>query len=324
MGYGSEQPTGEASHGVYRTTPARTGKMLAIILGIMIIGGATFFSMWDYWICCPAPVVAMMAGEDGPIESAVFTGDSILQDLSFIESSDFRTLAFNALPGEDGHNPSIQMNVGDKIVFNVDNAGVSFHSFGVTANDEGFSGVVPGSDIGTASNPLKPGEGGTSEFIAGEEGIFYYICTVPGHRAQGMVGQIIVGDVSAPVMELKVVEEVMEPKVVEEAMKLESTPVEFSGVISIPMGSGAPGCDDTNECYIPFNTSVSAGEEITWSNDDTAPHTVTSGPPGSPDAIFDSGMLMAGDTFSVTLDDSGEYPYYYMVHPWMTGIISVN
>ena len=72
------------------------------------------------------------------------------------------------------------------------------------------------------------------------------------------------------------------------------------------------------------NTSVSVGEEITWSNDDTAPHTVTSGPPGSPDAIFDSGMLMAGDTFSITLGDSGEYPYYCMVHPWMTGIISVN
>ena len=46
--------------------------------------------------------------------------------------------------------------------------------------------------------------------------------------------------------------------------------------------------------------------------------------PGSPDAIFDSGMMMAGDTFSVTLDESGEYPYFCMVHPWMIGNISVN
>ena len=213
MGYGTEHPTGEATHGVYRTTPARTGKMLAIMLGICIVGGAIFFGMWDYWISQPPPVVAMMAGEDGHAGPAVQTGDTISQDLSFIESSDFRTLAFNALPGESGNNPSIQMSVGDKIVFNVDNAGRSFHSFGVTANDEGFSGVVPGSDIGTASNPLKPGEDGTSEFIAGEEGIFYYICTVPGHREQGMVGQIIVGDVSAQVMEPEVVE--AEPEVVE-------------------------------------------------------------------------------------------------------------
>ncbi len=312
------------SQNVYRTTPARTGKMLIIILGICIVGGIIFFSMWDYWISQPAPVVAMMAGGDDHAGPAVQTGETITSDLSFIESSDFRTLAFNALPGESGHNPSIHMSVGDKVVFNVDNAGISFHSFGVTANDEGFSGIVAGSDIGSASNPLKPGEGGTSEFIAGEEGIYYYICTVPGHREQGMVGQIIVGDVSAPVMEPKVVEEVMEPKVVEEVMKPESTPVEFSGIISIPKGSGVPGCDDTNECYIPFNTSVSVGEEITWLNDDTAPHTVTSGLPVSPDAIFDSGMMMAGDTFSVTLDESGEYPYFCMVHPWMTGIISVN
>ncbi len=193
MGYGTEHPTDETSHQVYRTTPARTGKMLAIMCGIMIVGGVIFFGMWDYWISQPAPVVAMMAGEDDNAGLAVQTGDTISQDLSFIESSDFRTLAFNALPGENGYNPSIQMSVGDKVVFNVDNAGRSFHSFGVTKDDEGFTGIISGSEIGTASNPLKPDEYGTSEFIAGEEGIFYYICTVPGHREQGMVGEIIVG-----------------------------------------------------------------------------------------------------------------------------------
>jgi len=308
---------------IYRTTPARTGKMLIIILGICIVGGVLFFSMWDYWICCPAPVVAMMAGGDDSAGPAVQTGETITQDLSFIESSDFRTLAFNALPGESGHNPSIHMSVGDKVVFNVDNDGRSFHAFGVTKDSEGFSGIVTGSAIGAASNPLKPGEGGTSEFIAGEEGIYYYICTVPGHREQGMVGQIIVGDVT--------VEEVAvpEPEVVEEVAvpepEIEVTSVEFNGVISIPEGSGVPGCDETNECYTPFNVSISAGEEITWSNDDSAAHTVTSGTPADgPDGMFDSSLFMAGSTFSVTLDEPGEYPYFCMVHPWMTGNISVN
>ena len=45
------------------------------------------------------------------------------------------------------------------------------------------AGVIPGSEIAAPTNPLKPGESGTSEFIAGEEGTYYYICTVPGHRA---------------------------------------------------------------------------------------------------------------------------------------------
>ncbi len=318
------------SQTVYRTTSARTGKMLIIILGICIVGGVIFFSMWDYWISTPAPVVAMMAGGDDPAGPAVQTGETITSNLSFIESSDFRTLAFNTLPGEPDHNPTIYMNVGDKIVFNVDSLKAkSFHAFGVTANDEGFSGLVAGSDIGSASNPLKPGESGTSEFIAGEEGIYYYICTVPGHREQGMVGQIIVGDVTVEEVaapEPEVVEEVAAPEVVEVAApEVEVTPVEFNGVISLPEGSGVPGCDETNECYIPFNVSISAGEEITWSNDDSAAHTVTSGTPvDGPDGIFDSSLFMAGSTFSVTLDDSGEYPYFCMVHPWMTGNISVN
>jgi nitrite reductase (NO-forming) len=85
------------------------------------------------------------------------------------------------------------MNVGDKVLFNVDNGGKSFHSFGVTKGTEGFAGIIPGSEVATASNPLKPGESGSAEFIAGEEGTYYYICTVPGHREQGMVGEIIIG-----------------------------------------------------------------------------------------------------------------------------------
>ena len=312
----TEHPKGEAAHKVYRTTPARTGKMLVIMLGICIVGGAIFFGMWDYWISQPPPVVAMMAGGDDHGGPAAHTGGTITSDLSFIESSDFRTLAFNALPGEPNNNPTINMEVGDKVMFNVVNDGRSFHSFGVTHDDEGFSGIIPGSEVASASNPLKGGESGTSEFIAGEEGIFYYICTVPGHREQGMVGQIIVGDASAQILEPEVVEEVMEP---------ESTPVEFSGVISLPEGSGAPGCDETNECYIPFNVSVSAGDEITWSNDDSAAHTVTSGSPADgPDGNFDSSLFMAGGTFSVTLDEAGEYPYFCMVHPWMIGNITVN
>jgi plastocyanin len=321
---------------IYRTTPARTGKMLVIMLGICIVGGAIFFGMWDYWISQPAPVVAMMAGGDDHGTVAVHTGATITSDLSFIESSDFRTLAFNALPGEPNNNPTINMEIGDKVMFNVVNDGRSFHSFGVTHDDEGFSGIIPGSEVASASNPLKAGEGGTSEFIAGEEGIFYYICTVPGHREQGMVGTIIVGNVAAPettapepVVEAApepIVEAAPEP-IVEAAPEpvVESTPVEYSGVISLPEGSGSPGCDETNECYIPFNVSVSAGEEITWSNDDSAAHTVTSGTPAEgPDGNFDSSLFMAGGTFSVTLDESGEYPYFCMVHPWMIGNITVN
>ena len=42
------------------------------------------------------------------------TGVSHDFTLDFVESDDFRTLAFNALPGEDGHNPEIRVSSGDE------------------------------------------------------------------------------------------------------------------------------------------------------------------------------------------------------------------
>ena len=183
---------------IYRTTPARTGKMLVIILGICLVGGVIFFGMWDYWISTQAPIVAKMAGEsEHKLAPGVATGKHMEVTLNFIESADFRTLAFNALPDEEGHNPTINVNVGDEIVFNVANAGKSFHAFGITKADEGFTGIIPGSEVASANNPLKPGQNGMSEFIPSEEGTYYYICTVPGHRDQGMVGQIVVGPAQA-------------------------------------------------------------------------------------------------------------------------------
>lgn len=184
---------------IFRTSPARVGKMLAIVGGICIVGGAIFFSQWDYWISSPAPVVvAQQAKQAEPTGPAVVTGKEIKVSLDFVESSDFRTLAFNALPGEPDNNPEIHANVGDKIVFEVTNAGKSFHSFAVTIAEEGFDQPISGTEIATASNPLKPGEGGQSTFVPSEPGTYYYICTVPGHREQGMQGKIIVGEAGAP------------------------------------------------------------------------------------------------------------------------------
>jgi len=183
---------------IYRTSSSRVGKMMAILLGICIVGGVIFFSMWDYWTSYQAPVVAKMAGEtEHKLAPGVATGKHMEVNLDFIESPDFKSLAFNALPGEDGHNPTITANVGDEIIFNVANKGKSFHAFGVTADKEGFAGIISTSAIKSASNPLKPGESGRSEFIPSKEGTYYYICVVPGHREQGMVGEIIVGPAQA-------------------------------------------------------------------------------------------------------------------------------
>ena len=95
--------------------------------------------------------------------------------------------------------------------------------------------------------------------------------------------------------------------------------------VNIPEGSGVSGCEETNECYIPYEIVVSVGGQVIWNNVDTAAHTVTSGNPvDGADGKFDSSIFMSGTTFSNTFDEVGEYEYFCMVHPWMKGIVQVS
>ncbi|CDI05879.1 Protease inhibitor Kazal-type (fragment) [Candidatus Nitrosotenuis uzonensis] len=100
----------------------------------------------------------------------------------------------------------------------------------------------------------------------------------------------------------------------------------MSAKVSIPSGSSVPGCEATNECYIPAEVTIGIGGTVTWTNDDTAAHTVTSGNinAGGPDGVFDSSIFMAGKTFEHTFDEAGEYDYFCIVHPWMTGKVIVE
>ena len=98
-----------------------------------------------------------------------------------------------------------------------------------------------------------------------------------------------------------------------------------TATVSVPQGTSVPGCEATNECYIPFEVTVDVGGEVTWSNDDSAAHTVTGGSAADgPSGVFDSSLFMAGTTYSFTFEEAGTYPYFCMVHPWMEGIVTVQ
>lgn len=181
-----------------RTSPARTAKMMAIMLGICIVGGVIFFALWDYWISEEPPIVAIM-NDAKEKTGGEFTGSIIPVELTFVESDDFRDFSFNEVLGEPGANPTIHASVGDKVVFDITNIGVSFHALAVTAESSGYAGIFPNSEVGTANKPLTNGQSGTSEFIPPEPGTYYYICTVPGHREQGMEGQIVVAEAAGEV-----------------------------------------------------------------------------------------------------------------------------
>ena len=136
-------------------------------------------------------VITVTAAEE-PAQASAPTGVSHDFSVDFVESEDFRTLAFNALPGEEGHNPDYTVNSGDDVTFTATNKGVSFHSFGIVSDPADFNNILWGSAIAAPTNPLKAGESDSVTFTAGAPGEYHYICTVPGHAAQGMQGSFTV------------------------------------------------------------------------------------------------------------------------------------
>ena len=91
------------------------------------------------------------------------------------------------------------------------------------------------------------------------------------------------------------------------------------------VGSSIPGCEETDDCFMPQTVVIPAGGKVAWKNVDTAAHTITSGTTsGGSDGVFDSGLFAPETEFSYTFEMPGEYPYYCMVHPWMSGIVIVK
>jgi len=98
----------------------------------------------------------------------------------------------------------------------------------------------------------------------------------------------------------------------------------YTETVQNAVGSSVPGCEATNQCFIPADLVIFEGDTVKWINGDTAAHTVTSGfADVGPDGHFDSSLVMSGASFSVTFNSAGEYPYFCLVHPWMVGGITV-
>jgi len=94
--------------------------------------------------------------------------------------------------------------------------------------------------------------------------------------------------------------------------------------VTIPNEASEPSCAESGSCFSPSEVTIGIGDSVTWHNDSTVAHTVTSGnPEDGPDGVFDSSLFMGGDTFSHTFTESGEYQYFCQIHPWMTGTVIV-
>jgi len=86
-------------------------------------------------------------------------------------------------------------------------------------------------------------------------------------------------------------------------------------------------CSYSSDCYLPMVLEISVGstvEFIPLSNG----HTATSATMGKyvlePDGIFDTGLLLKGNTFEIKFDESGIFEYFCKEHRFQTGIIIVD
>jgi plastocyanin len=109
--------------------------------------------------------------------------------------------------------------------------------------------------------------------------------------------------------------------------------------VTISKGAANPTIDlslkKVGQWYTPKQTTISAGDKITWNNQDTEAHTVTSGlgagiqsvqtnQKGKPDGIFDSGAFKPGESWSRIFYNPGTYNYFCTIHPWMEAVVIVN
>lgn len=69
--------------------------------------------------------------------------------------------------------------------------------------------------------------------------------------------------------------------------------------------------------FNPDTITVAKGTTVTWTNKDSAQHTVTG-------TAFTSGTLNQGQSYSYTFNEAGTFEYYCKFHPSMLGKVIVT
>src|SRR5215204_4697643 len=71
-----------------------------------------------------------------------------------------------------------------------------------------------------------------------------------------------------------------------------------------------------NLAFDPAQITIATGTAVSWSNEDSVPHTVT-----SIDGVFDSGIFDPEANFTWTFAQPGSFPYACQLHPQMQGTV---
>jgi plastocyanin len=87
---------------------------------------------------------------------------------------------------------------------------------------------------------------------------------------------------------------------------------------STPEATGSVAIQDF--AFTPKTVTVKKGTTVTWTNKDSAEHTVTADSGDGPK----SGTLAQGQTYSFTFNNVGTFSYHCSFHSYMTGTVTVT
>ncbi|MGZ3707482.1 MAG: plastocyanin/azurin family copper-binding protein [Bdellovibrionota bacterium] len=92
-----------------------------------------------------------------------------------------------------------------------------------------------------------------------------------------------------------------------------------ANAVSVSIPSGAVGQGPAAYGQNPL--VVASGTTVTWTNNDSVPHTAT-----SDTGAFDSGSIPPGQSYSFTFSQAGDFPYHCSIHgaQSMSGMIRVS
>src|SRR5436189_2771949 len=96
-------------------------------------------------------------------------------------------------------------------------------------------------------------------------------------------------------------------------------------LIGYPKAASATTVDVTigpngNLVFSPSSVTIHPGDQVKWTWGSSG-HSSTSGSPGMPNGIWDSGILNQGATFSHTFNSAGTFPYYCIPHGGCCGMV---
>jgi len=110
-----------------------------------------------------------------------------------------------------------------------------------------------------------------------------------------------------------------------EAPAAESTPTAAPDAASEEPAAGGPEVRIVNSVFQPGELTVSVGDEVVFTNEDTFTHTITEGTDGDAveDPIVDEEISGRGEV-RVTFDEAGTYDITCQIHPTMQVTITVE